>query len=1028
LVFCLFEIPPHQATFDTVTGKNQEEHALCPKCSSFYNECLSHLPIDELVAKQKDDKGTRENITEAKENMEAGKVPFPRAAVECETTNQHVVSKTVTILNKAEWQQEFREAPKKRTTRFVPTAEILSEDGLTMEQVWFFKYEAANMHLRSLTLSSTVQVRRCCELMSTSAHWYQDQAEEVFRWCINEERKATPVDSLLQQLAPSLDFKKAKLAGVALPDDSGERASDGELNERNDAGDAVSIVDGHSEVGASAVIPGSKAKRLAPAPVRYPLQRSKTLTAASVAAASGPAQPQAKASFLSGLRRSPSTSPRDKHGDATLGPDDSASQVMAAASVSEGHRQGQATVVEDSGERETLDMAGRYVQKLDLAQAMTVGKLGVQRFHATKAVRGLMASGEGDRAHALKNHVELYDYAVSLHADNISTLTEIEYKDAVSKLKGRVTFKPAVQVTMVKWRASGLIADAKDEASFGQLMECMWFHSKDEQEFDAFKPTLSSVQATLVSKTRVFRNQFVDVFLLPLIHSGEEGAKLLEIVCPRMQTAVDVITSSGDEVPPEVGQLLCELSTVCRVMSLVFDTHAIWAVDDIYQSYAEIGEVNAAETSNGTLVMQSISLALHATNRYSESLRSLLANKVKVMEMAPEVGAHVAQLLAIADKPLEELAKEIGPILEVLPRLSCSLETAMVSHLEGKVVRCIERIAKEGLHSTSANPTVRDGLKQYLNIFDKAQVAMPMEPRIAQWRVDFDAKYNAADRLGLVKDVDAVLVTMLAAEDMVKHVSQLEEALGMVSRESIAEHEGTMQQCELLLKKVVERCVDIVPHADVPCLLSGAKCLQDIFPEDQCPTASCHLDHLDDIQNTSSLADARSELARQGDKEGTFDPDVVAMSPDVARMQVLLERVRSACAELESKDPKPEGLSADLLGKMQASRDEASLLLAVIGKHLAEGAKAEATTILDDLAAKRYGMQGGGNWLYDLTPSQLGQWTVLVKRAEDTISKDASVARMRKPIEQATKAWLSYQPAAGVSALIAKQINYVNQK
>ena len=50
-------------------------------------------------------------------------------------------------------------------------------------------------------------------------------------------------------------------------------------------------------------------------------------------------------------------------------------------------------------------------------------------------------------------------------------------------------------------------------------------------------------------------------------------------------------------------------------------------------------------------------------------------------------------------------------------------------------------------------------------------------------------------------------------------------------------------------------------------------------------------------------------------------------------------------------------------------------------------------------------MKDGGDWLKDLTPSQLGQWKVLLARADETISKDAAVAGMRKPLEQALQAW-----------------------
>ena len=84
-------------------GSDADTYLLCAECFPFYSDCLSHIPINEIVGKHKSNKTMRDDLEEAKENRSAGRVPFVRENVDREVTNEIVVSRTVTIMNDAEW-------------------------------------------------------------------------------------------------------------------------------------------------------------------------------------------------------------------------------------------------------------------------------------------------------------------------------------------------------------------------------------------------------------------------------------------------------------------------------------------------------------------------------------------------------------------------------------------------------------------------------------------------------------------------------------------------------------------------------------------------------------------------------------------------------------------------------------------------------------------------------------------------------------------------------------------------------------
>ena len=614
-------------------------------------------------------------------------------------------------------------------------------------------------------------------------------------------------------------------------------------------------------------------------------------------------------------------------------------------------------------------------------------------------MKNLLAQGEGDRARSLKHHLQLLDYAESLHCESILALSEKEYKDAVSKLKGKVGFPPCVQQNMVRWRAQFLIDKANDDASCKAVLDCMWMKGDQDSAFDVFTPRLHSAQIPEPQKIKLFANVFIDIFMARLISSGEESSSLLTIVIRALNARAADVSLNEEWLSEELSILICELATSCGSLSLLMSPANIWTIEGLDNAFSELEEFARAKDDATRVVMMQLSTAVHNTPFYNDRASSLLENKVNILELAPSVGTHMSELQQVLNQPLSEAVPCLKSALTVLPRLSCSLAHGMVSDIEALAMQALEYISIKCSELIASQSLPASDLSKFKELYDEAQGALPMENRVAEWRLGFDSYRTRVGHWEFVKNLDKQLEDMNECGEMVQHVPRVEEALGAFDTTNLPE--GTKDLLKSGVVKLVNRVVQILPHEDVPALLSLAKSIQEVLLDAEPPEEASYLEAL---QYASGLASNLKALRGEGaDAEGNLNPMLAAQSETLPSTQVLLQRVGAAAREAEEWTD-PQELKLNVKHILQKQRDDAKALLQIIGEHLALGATQAANKLLANLEPRRRGLADGGDWLDGMTEAQKGNWNALFERGQSTIVKDKFIAGLKKPIAEASKA------------------------
>ena len=377
-------------------------------------------------------------------------------------------------------------------------------------------------------------------------------------------------------------------------------------------------------------------------------------------------------------------------------------------------------------------------------------------------------------------------------------------------------------------------------------------------------------------------------------------------------------------------------------------------------------------------------------------------NKGKVLELSPKVRPHLVALQAFDDQH-EVDDTMFGPIMDlikVIPQVACALDPDMAKGLEEQSIGFLYKLVDRGLASIQADTLSPESLVKYKGLLQCALVAMPFDGRVSVWKNKFEA---FSEREAQKDKVGALAIVMQSVQiDGVafKQAKHIELAVSSVAYANLSE--STKTSCEALLQMMLMELVSI--FAENPDgtgeLASAAQAVAELLADGKSSKYEPLLEGLrGGLATKSAIDDIVKDMGSAGDD---WDATPIASSANMARLQVLLQLGSSALREL----PKCEdlrGFCETFLPRFQELVDKGLKIERSIGNNLLGISMVDLTQKLDALADKRFGAAGGSSWFADLEDSKAANWAHFYKHAEGTIMKDASIAALRVPIEEAQK-------------------------
>jgi hypothetical protein len=312
----------------------------------------------------------------------------------------------------------------------------------------------------------------------------------------------------------------------------------------------------------------------------------------------------------------------------------------------------------------------------------------------------------------------------------------------------------------------------------------------------------------------------------------------------------------------------------------------------------------------------------------------------------------------------------------------------------------LDKLVNKGIASIKDDTLSPESLVKYKGLLASALIALPFDARVSEWKnkfEEFSEREAQKDKVGAL----AIVMQNVQIDGVaLKQAKQIERAAGLVAYANL--NESTKASCEALLQMMLMELIGI--FAENPDgtgeLASAAQCVAELLADGKSSKYEQLLEGLrDGLATKSAIVDIEKDMGSAGED---WDAALIASSPNMARLQVLLQRGLYALRDLPKCDDL-RGFSGIFLPRLQELVDKGQKIEKTIGNNLKGISMADATQKLDALADKRFGVAGGSSWLADLEASKATNWAHFYKHAEGTIMKDASIAALRVPIDEAQK-------------------------
>jgi len=973
-------------------GAEGDSIYLCKDDDSVYTYAFSYMWLDTFLARHKKDKVVKAMWAEAKRNMKPNaEITFMAEQIEQQEGMELTVEKKYSVLNALEWTAAMGQAPKVKTTRWIPTMMVPTMDDGGMETVWVVQYDF-RLPFRTLSCKRKLASTRGRPLLKEADHVFAKQGEELLQWSATAQQAQWQVDSLMSKVVKPIQHYMAKL-GV-------NPVTLGLVASQNTAQVEGSFhAEGSFQAAASAE---SEADEEA---AEHPEGSMDVDQASTAGSATSRVTTRPRLLHMAKMSSTPSPSPvkveqaRSAASGAALRKGSSVAS-LAASSLLEREKGGAG--LGSSPE----DQVASYIQKLDIVSAMGGTKLGVQCHHAEVLLGKMSSKPElAGQCKKLKNHMKIFSLAEALNPSKLPQLEKVELSAALRQVREHAEIPPSVLAAVLTRCVNDELPRATDRESIERIIKLVWPWPTGPDKLDMHRPALSCIDLPMGEKTKLFQTFFTQLLQQTIAAMSPGDEDLLKSTSELLSEMADKVSMSEESMDEDAGAFLCELSTAIAGLVGLMDVTGIFTNANGEQIFEEMRQLKATGNT-ARPVVQACALAVADCPHLRTRLLRATENEAGVLEIRPVVAAALGHVSASKSNPdLAERVASMKSALDLWPRVITTLqEEDITKPWEVSILQALQQIVSTILPSGGGDPDQGD-LKLGLGLVSEAASVFPMDTTVPTWVAQFTKLVAEGDRKGSVDEVKKVLAQTTTADQANAHMSLLEGLLGKLSFAGLSD--GIVDMMVVTASALIDLASESFPGQLVGRVHSVCSDLCRDIPEDKSPE---RLQIMQQLVDGASLATAVGDVTERHpycDKEewrkGTFRSDDVR----VGSLLVLIEKVGE---HLGTDKRMFKECDSKAFEQMQALFDQAVENRIKIGSILRELLVEEAEPLKEQLHSVKGGLSEGADWMAALDDNQCKEWNQFFAAARQTIMKDKAVASMKDSVNKLAKA-----PRAGAS-------------
>lgn len=956
---------------------------LCSCDMATYRACMSWLPVGQIIAR-KGDADFLKNWKEAKRNSEQGAIrEFVPQAVTKTTGMAIEVERRYIALNAKEYRELFGAPPKVRSTRYLTTASLPTENGKDKEQVFLFRWQPSPY--RNFIVREFLQTEQATPLMQSENHLYSAQGDAVAKWskstndsewdcgkpmameikAIGEHAKRLGVSTSLDHIGVGIGNGEPATANMANP--NGTKASDDDEGSESDSSSAA------------APSADERGGAMSGAPLLLSCASHKSLGKQSSGRGGG-SSVAPTALRKSSAKRGPASTVASP---AKPGADDSASAC------------GEPSAMCGSD-------ADRYMAVLDLEKTMVFGKLGVQAYHANNLLKKLMESdrtrSEGRR---LKNHLRLYGLAESLQAANIAGLNRAELVHAVTELTQIVKLPIPVQLCLfkrfVQEEPTPAIGDMQQASAYLDLV-WPWGLPGDGSVASLVKPKLGGLQVPFAEKYELFKRYYFDRFVSELVAEAvvTQACFFLRTMNQLGDKVSAALAEASIDQAQDEGDALAEFAVICNGVKALYEPAVLFR-DSVGESFFEDLRALGRLSDEARPCLQCMALAIAESTSLGPRLAKITRCEASVLELRPIMLDTTTGLEEVSELTGREMLDKLCECLKHLPRVTCALDDILTIHLQEKLLKEVQRAFDNCKAAVVEGHVDVGALKVGAELFKEAVVVFPSEPEVAQQRQALVAMLSESERAGSVKYAESLLGEVVNGGRPVvdKKLADLKKLVDEASLQ--CEPGGAMHALiECSIGALIRIASDDFPDFSLDQYTALAADMLRFIPS----VAAEVVDPLQALVDGRSMKASTDKLRMkcvtgEGDRDEDLNFSAVGKDDiDLATVVALITKLEAVKDSLEGNE-----VFKTAYDKMIVEMQRSQCLVNNIGGHIVKESIKGVGALQSKLNDLKGGLAGGINWLDGLETQKRTVWRSLYAYAQKTIMSEKAVAGMRKDLD-----------------------------
>ena len=948
---------------------------LCSAHSEAYSEALSHIPVSVFVAEAQDG-DRRKQVQEVVKNLHQ---PIDRAyRAECVRHDSSFVvdvSKRFNIMNKREYKTETGFEPLERYVRYLPTMELIDENGQP-ETVFVFLWDPTS-HLRTVSLSYKSSVVRSRHLMKEESHLFEKQGEDVFAWksgSVREEsgaaslpKKVKSLMSHLESLRPPAAENTAAAKHAKVPSPKPRKTKDEDPDRQPES---VSEDDGSDEQEVSATS------------FRKPLLSTGARQAAAPSS-------KGRRADVRQLRRM----------KANLGCDDDDDDFDAMSQHTPSKAPGGSPSVYSASSRGMLTSASAEVEKwyvkLVLFEVME-GKHKLQIYHAGQAEIKLRRAGRDEEANKLKKHLKLCAMAQSLTIGSVGSLSDDELNAVLDSLCRVTPFPLEVQTSLVQRRGRDLMAKVNDLQSFDDFLSIAspWADNNGSTQFDPHKPVNSTLPATMAAKVSTFRVLLFKEGFSKLISQGESKMHVVSQIVERLQSTLNGITAKATELTESESAAICEMITALGALGVATRPAAWLLQDDGKDILMDI--VTFLDMANTDSEIGYTALACEENMAYHNRFTEMIKKESVLRESHDAVCDHMQALTQSKNGTFADRCVALEAAWRGSPQLITALGDIFtadyIKHLLANVEGLISEMDKTDIARV-------DDASALTKMLSEASTALPMDPKVSGWVAEFGSALACMTTRSAHESVSNTFGEVIEANAVDDATERpLESAIEKMKELQITD--GLCSQTQAVAKILFTEALNMLGTEAACRKIKQARNMISFVPEERV------LDTLDQVNTVllkmMTMIDMYEKYKSEcADDQGRLQVEKAEGSSSVVDLHSAYTDAKGHYTELEKHvDP----FCSSVVQKCVTWLEDVKKTVADCGDALLAAERTKLETAVSDTSSIHGGLKDGGNWLDGIDNKSQADWKKLEAHAHATIMKDGVAAKLKPKLAELDEA------------------------